>query len=154
MDPAPSVRPLREGPRPAQQARAVVEPSVPASAWAGLGRGPVVLLRAVYREGWGSLPLHGWWVGGHRDGASNLRGRRAPVPPMAAVSAGVRFEGVAGSRVRKARMGRTCDRVTLCAVPQGLLVRRFRHTPCSSGQYFIPFRLSSISRIRDLIKFA
>ncbi|KAA8547938.1 hypothetical protein F0562_004367 [Nyssa sinensis] len=53
-------------------------------------------------------------------------GRRASVPLVASVSVGVRVKGVIGGRLWEACVGRTCDCFTLCAVSQGLLVRRLR----------------------------
>lgn len=134
---APSVRAVWERAGSAKQARAAVEPSVSAGSWDGSGGGPAVLLRAVHREGWCAMSLHGRRAGGYSDGAENLRGRRPSVPPLAPVPAGVRVKRVAGGRVRETRVGRTCDRLPLRALHQGLLVRRFRHTPSSSGSLFV-----------------
>lgn len=67
-----------------------MEQGVPAGAWDGPGGGPAVLLRAVHRAWWGAVSLHGRWIGGRRDGATHVRGRRAFVPPVAPVPAGVR----------------------------------------------------------------
>ncbi|KAK6152608.1 hypothetical protein DH2020_012247 [Rehmannia glutinosa] len=82
--------------RPADQARAAVEPGVPAGAWHGAGGGPAFLLRAVDRAGRVAVLVHGRRTGGGRDGGSHVRGRGAFVPSVAAVPAGVRVEGVAG----------------------------------------------------------
>lgn len=76
---------IRASVGPKKQARATLEQSVLAGTWDGVGGGPVVLLRAVDRKRWGPVPLHGRRVGGHSDGAPDVRGRGAPLPPVAAV---------------------------------------------------------------------
>lgn len=107
---------------PAEQARAEVEPSVPAGAWDGAGGGPAVLLRAVDRPRRIAVLVHGRRIGGGGDGAAHVRGRRAFVPSVAAVPSGVRFERIAGRRMRETCVGPTRDCCSLFAVPQGLLV--------------------------------
>lgn len=130
----PPCRSLRRGPRPAEQARAEVEPRIPPGAWDGAGCRPALLLRALHRSWWDPLPVHGRRAGRNRDRAPYVRGRRALVPPVASVPSGVRVKGVAGGRLWEARVGRTCDRVALRPVPQGLLVRRLRNSSGASGK--------------------
>ncbi|KAL0381025.1 UNVERIFIED_CONTAM: Cyclic nucleotide-gated ion channel 2 [Sesamum angustifolium] len=89
---------------PPEQARAEVEPGAIARAWDGVGRRPTVLLRAVDRPRRLAVLVHGRLAGGGGDGASHLLGRRAPVPYVAAVPAGVRVERVAGRGVRETRV--------------------------------------------------
>lgn len=115
--PRPPRWPLRPCPRPPQQARAEVEPRLPPRAWDGAGSRPALLLRAFHRQGRDPLPLHGRRAGGHRHGAAHVRGRRASLPPVASVPAGVRVAGVARCRVREARVGPTCHRLPLRSVP-------------------------------------
>lgn len=80
-----TVRTIRASVGPKKQARATLEQSVLAGTGGGVGGGPVVLLRAVDRKRWGTVPVHGRWVGGHSDGAPDVRRRGAPLPPVAAV---------------------------------------------------------------------
>ena len=129
-----------------EQARASMEPRFAISAWGGAGDRPAVLLRAVDRKGRVAVPVHGRRFGGDGDGGAHGRGRGAPVPRVAAVQAGVRFEGVAGGRVREARVGRACHRVALPAIDEGVLVRRLRYSPRSSGSLLaLPLPLLCLS---------
>lgn len=128
-----SVRSFRASAGPAQQAGPAVEPRVPAGARLGAGRGPAVLLRALHRPRRRAVPVHGRRAGGGGDGDPHVHGRGAPVPPVAAVPAGIRVEGVAGGGMREARVGRARGGVALRQVAQGVLVRRLRHTAGSTG---------------------
>lgn len=62
------------------------------------------------------MPVHGWPIGGDRNGASYDRGRGALGASVAAVPAGVRVEGIAGRWLRETRVGPACDRFTLFAL--------------------------------------
>lgn len=125
--------PVRVGFGPEEQARAGVEPGVAFGAWGGAGNRPAVLLRAVDREGGVAVSVHGRGACGDGDGGADVRGRGAPDSRVAAVQACVRVEGVAGSWVREARVGRTCHRFPLPQILQGLLVRCLRHSSRAAG---------------------
>lgn len=86
----PPLGAFRAGPGPEDQARAEVEPRVPTRPWDVPGSGSPLLLRHIHWRRGGTVPVHGRWAGGHRDGAADVCGRCALVSLVAAVQAGVR----------------------------------------------------------------
>lgn len=109
-----------------------VEPGAAAGARHGTGRRPALLLRAVHcragttggscRRGPGPLPLYGRWAGGDRDGGEDVLGRGTRHAYVAPVQAGLRVEGVAGGRLREARVGPAGHLPPLRPLLQGPLV--------------------------------
>lgn len=114
-----------------------MEPGPAAGTRHGAGRRSALLLRAVdRREGTAaargrgsrrrpcsrSLPVHGRKDGGGSDGGEDVPGRSARGAHVAPVQACLRVEGVAGGRVREARVGPEGHRPPLRPLLQGPLV--------------------------------
>ena len=107
---------------PAEQARAALEPRVPSGAWVGARRRPALLLLSFDRTGRLAVLVSGWRPGGGGHGAADVRGRCAPLPPVAAVPPRLRVQGITGYWLWEAGVGRTRRRTSLSPVAQGLLV--------------------------------
>jgi hypothetical protein len=133
--------------RPAEQARAAVEPVDPAGPGCGAGRGPALLLRAFRRPRRAPLPVHGRRFRRRRHRAPDLRRRGSPGPRAPPVPPRLRLTRVARRRVRQARVGRARHRRALRTLHQGTLVRPLRHPAHPAGQMLMSIHLSPTNSI-------